>query len=337
MGVVSTSQGRSIGRAVDALVAVLPASVEVRPARGSSGGLVVGGKRLVVVWAGEGNLGDVRSVLAGDGHPDVVVARQLSPGARNVLAEAGVGWVDETGAAEIVIGSIIVSRSGRPPEKSGKPTRWTRGVLAVCEALLCGTRGTVADMEEATGLSTGSCTMALRLLTDLGLLESSAARGRRSARVIGDRRALLDAYARAAGALRSPLHLQVGVSWRDHVGGVIDLGRRWDEAGLDWAATGAVAASVIAPYLATVAAAEVYVDANSMIGLEAAADRAGLRPIEGGRLTLRPFPTVAVQHLAEIIDHLRVAPWPRVYVDLLATGVRGEEAAEHLKEVIDVR
>lgn len=27
-------------------------------------------------------------------------------------------------------------------------------------------------------------------------------------------------------------------------------------------------------------------------------------------------------------------PWPRVYVDLPAEGVRGEEAAEHLREVM---
>jgi hypothetical protein len=46
---------------------------------------------------------------------------------------------------------------------------------------------------------------------------------------------------------------------------------------------------------------------------------------------------VALDRLAETIDALRVAPWPRVYVDLLAAGVRGEEAAEHLWEVIDAR
>ncbi len=61
---------------------------------------------------------------------------------------------------------------------------------------------------------------------------------------------------------------------------------------------------------------------------------ADLRPIEGGRLTLRSFPTVAVRELAGEVGGLRVAPWPHVYVDLRRSGVRGEEAAEHLREVV---
>lgn len=113
-----------------------------------------------------------------------------------------------------------------------------------------------------------------------------------------------------------------------------ETGRKWGKAKLAWAATGAVAASTIAPYLTSVTTAEVYLEAESMALLEAAAAAANLRPIEGVRLTLRPFPTVAVRELASNMDGPRVAPRPRVYVDLRQSGVRGEEAAEHLREVI---
>jgi hypothetical protein len=91
---------------------------------------------------------------------------------------------------------------------------------------------------------------------------------------------------------------------------------------------------VLAPYLTLFSTAAVYVDADSVLGLEAAAQAAGLRPIEGGRVTLRPFPTVTTRRLAGEEGGLRVAPWPRVYADLRETGVRGEEAAEHLREVM---
>ena len=191
--------------------------------------------------------------------------------------------------------------------------------------------------ETATGLSAGSCTNALRLLTDLGLLDAQVERGRDSARHIVDEGVLLDAYTTAVESLPAPLRLQVGVSWRDPVAALVETGNKWNTRRVEWAATGAVAASVIAPYLTTVTSAEVYVDASTIVGLEAVAADAGLRPIEGGRLTLRPFPTVAVRRLAEEVDGLRVAPWPRVYADLRAAGVRGEEAAQHLREVIRAR
>ena len=89
---------------------------------------------------------------------------------------------------------------------------------------------------------------------------------------------------------------------------------------------------MLAPQLTTIGAVEVYVDAETMAGLAAVAAGPELKPIEGGRLTLRPMPTRCVRHLARELDGLWVAPWPRVYVDLRAIGVRGEEAAEHLLE-----
>lgn len=324
-------------RVLDALANVLPRSAEVRPVPGSSDSVVIGGKKLVVAWAGEGGLSNVRRALATDRRPEIVVARRLSPGAREHLGEAGVAWVDETGAAELVVGSIIVSRTGRPPEKVRKPPRWTPAVLAVSEALLCGVRGTGAETEKATGLSAGSCISALRVLTDFGLLEARADRGRESARRVADRRELLSAYAKAARALRPSMSLRIGIAWRDSVAGLVEVGGEWDRRDVTWAATGGAAASVIAPHLSSVATLDVYVKTKTVAGLEAAADTVGLTPIEGGRLTLRPFPTVTTDRLGETVDNLRVAPWPRVYVDLLDAGVRGEEAAEHLWEVVNAR
>lgn len=57
-------------------------------------------------------------------------------------------------------------------------------MLAVTEALICGTKPTVSATHYATGLSTGSCTKALRFLTVEGLLTADAERGRNSARTV---------------------------------------------------------------------------------------------------------------------------------------------------------
>ena len=332
---------QATGRAERTVLAVLPRSIEVSvPTSDAGADLMVNGQPLAIKWAGEGHLGDIRRLLKNSAppYPDIVVAQRLSPGARAALDEAGIGWVDETGAAEIAIGLMIVSRSGTPAKpKWGHLVRWTPAVMAVAEALLCGVAATVTGTKSATGLSTGSCTAALGYLTDLGLLRAAAQRGRDSARHIDDPNTFLTSYAAATQTVADPLSMQVGVMWRDPVAELITTGERWRAAGIDWVATGAAAASVMAPFLSGVSSTDVYVDATSIVGLEAVAQAAELQPIEGGRLTLRPFPTVAVQRLCEEIDGLRVAPWPRVYVDLQRTGVRGEEAAEHLIEVIRER
>jgi hypothetical protein len=272
--------------------------------------MILNGKRVRAKWLGEGGLRQVRDVLdRRRDRPDVVVARRISPGASEALAKAGIGWIDETGAAELVLGPIIVSRSGRPDVVRPKSVRWTPSVLAVAEALLCGKKATVLAIQESTGLSSGACTQGLQVLVRLGLLSSLAARGRASARQITDTNQLVEAYAVAVAAMPPPILLRVGVAWQDMSSGLRDTGKQWDKAGIFWA------------------------DAETIAGLDAAAVTAGLRPIEGGRLTLRPFPTVTTRRLVETRADLRLAPWPRVYADLRPTGVRGEEAAEHLREI----
>lgn len=173
-----------------------------------------------------------------------------------------------------------------PPRK---PPHWTPAVLAVAEALLVGGRATVGSMQQKTSLSAGSATNALRTLTDLELLNAEARRGPNAARRIPDPDRLLDVYAIAAAALMPTTSLTIGVTWRDPVAGLREIGQRWDGADIPWAATAAIAASVFAPCLTSVTTAEVYVDRKSIAGLEAVATRADLQPIEGGALSCVRF------------------------------------------------
>jgi hypothetical protein len=259
----------------------------------------------------------------------------MSPGARSAAADARVGWIDESGAAEIAMPGLLISRTGRKDPKVVRPPRWTPSVIGTAEALILGTRPTVAEVERSTGLSVGSATNALAALTTLGLLQSDAARGRESAREVTDRSRLLDAYAEAAITRTPALSLRVGTAGPDLIDELTSLGKGWDAEGLAWAATGAAAASVLGPYLSEVAGLDVFVDAPTPATLDSLAERSGLRPIEGGRVLLRPFPTPVTRRLCRTESGLRVAPWPRVYADLRITGVRGEEAAEHLREMVE--
>jgi len=322
-------------RAVEALRAVLPVSTEmaVLGLREGIAEVKVAGRRLRVGWAGEGWTADVRSVLVGEPRVDVLAARRLSPGARDALDRAGIGWVDELGNAEVSIETLVVSRTGRPEVSPARPPRWTPGFVSVAEAILCGVDATVSATTAATGLSTGTCTNALRTLADLGLLEADAQRGRGAGRRIVDRDTLLKAYADAATALASPDQVAVGVTWRDPIRELTHLAPRLMSRNVQWAATGAVAAAVLAPLLTNVGTAVVYVDAPTIPALESVARSVDLKPIEGGRLVLRPMPIGWTEGSRKLIDGIFVAPWPRIYVDLRNLGVRGEEAAEHLVEV----
>ena len=131
--------------------------------------------------------------------------------------------------------------------------------------------------------------------------------------------------------------LVVGLSLCDPVEELVKIGRKWTEHDVKWAASGAVAAMVLAPVLTNISSAEAYVDSRTIIELELIARQADLQPIEGGRLTLKAFPTSAMGRLSTNHDGLMIAPWPRVYADLRMIGVRGEEAAEHLRELMRAR
>jgi hypothetical protein len=336
MKFTSTGTRKPQDRARRAVTAVLPRSADIDIPQDDRGvDLIVNGVPVQIKWIGEGGLRQVRDLLGRTRKlPDIVAGRRLSPGARDALIQAGVGWVDETGAAEVSLPALVISRSGHPDRVPERELRWNASTLAVAEALLCGTPATVSATKAATALSAGTCATALRTLSDLRLLEASARRGRASGRRVHDPDRLLDAYAAATSAVPPAASIKVGVAWRDPVAELGDIGRKWQQAGIAWAATGVIAAAVIAPYLTSVHTADVYVDAGTYPGLQAAAEAAGLRPMEGGRLIMRPFPTVSTQRLATVRDDLRVAPWPRVYADLRVTGVRGEEAAEHLREVL---
>ena len=325
----------SLQRLSAALQAVLPPRVPLQVAGNEGRDAVVqlGSRKLEVRWVGRAGVREVREVLAMRKPPEVLVGSEISLAARAAASDAGLGWVDETGAAEIAVGDVVVSRTGSQRRDGLSHPRWNRAVLGAAESLLCGVPATVAAVTRATGHSTSSVAVALATLSGWGLLEADTPRGPRSGRRLTDPDHLLAEYARAAAAQRPQAELRCGVLWRDPIGAVKQLGERWDDAGVAWAVTGPLASAIMAPYLTDIPEGNVYLDVKGDPGLRNAARTADAEPMAGGRLVLRPFPTQASLRLAADEDGVRVVPWPRVYADLRPLGVRGEEAAEHLREL----
>lgn len=327
-----------IERILATLSAVFPASAS--PALSevlapSTARIAVGAHSIVARWIGRGSVRDVREAIALKPRAQVLVASEMSLAARAEAASAGIGWADESGAAEIAVDEILVSRTGRRPQRPSKPAGWTPVVLSVAEALLCGTEATVSAVTATTGHSMSAVARALAFLAERGLLEASAQRGRLSGRHVVDSGELLHQYASAANALLPANQLRCGMLWSRPLDELEKVGARWEQAGVRWAATGAIAAHLLAPHLAELTSGEIYVDAPTTPALHNAARDGGLAPLEGGRLLLRPFPTAACSRLASVHSGLRIVPWPRAYADLHRVGVRGEEAAVHLLESVN--
>jgi len=327
-------------RVAKGVAAVLPPRVLVSSAATDKNGdllVRVAKQRIRIRWLERGSASLLHARLSNKPRPDLLMAAHMSTAARLAATEAGVGWLDETGAAQFAVGTVVVSRTSVSVPTKAKPVRrWTGATLGITEALLTGVPGTVRALSTTTGAAPSTVGLALNFLTDSGLLNSQAARGRNSGRSIDEPSRLLEAYADAVTNARDHPGLQVGVLWRDPLEGLSQIGRRWNEAELTWAATGALSAAALAPLQTQVAPMVVYVDALALATLAAAAHAAGLTLIEGGRLQLRPFPSPITRRLsAEVGPGLRSVPWPRAYADLRGTGVRGEETAEHLREVME--
>ena len=89
-------------RAIRALEAVMPPGTPVTTIRseGRDASVSLPGRRLLLRWLPVGWPRQLAEALRTKPRPDIVAAHQLSPGARALARQEGVGWVDESGAAE---------------------------------------------------------------------------------------------------------------------------------------------------------------------------------------------------------------------------------------------
>ena len=293
----------------------------------------VTGTPLRVRFAGRGDFRGVQMALKARPRPDVIAASRLSAASRQAIAKEGINWADERGAASIEAGSMVIALSGQIPAVRRSSTDWTPAAIGIAEAILSGTTPTAEAVAAATGHSLSTAVRALAFLVGRGLLEAPKARGPQSGRRIVDFDRLLDQYSEAAHQRRPKFELRCGLLWRELRTEIKQIGKKWTSMRVPWSMAGALAASIQAPYLTQTPTGVVYVGASREVEMLQIARQARLEVMEGGRLLLLPFPTQATKKLIQEKDGVWVTSWPRTYADLRNEGVRGEEAAEHLREV----
>ncbi len=169
-----------------------------------------------------------------------------------------------------------------------------------------------------------------------GLLERPPPkRGPNASRRIVDVDSLIDQYTEAAGEFRKRQKVvRVHRLWANPLDVLdMEIGPGLTAMGVTWAVSGAAASTLLAPYLSDVTVVELYVDRSLLIARDRLASVLGGRVVEKGhRIEVRELPT-SMSARGPKIGGVQVALPARVYADLIASGGRAAEAANHLREV----
>jgi hypothetical protein len=298
-----------------------------------------------VKWAAEGWPQDVRRAAADVPDPwpsDVVVlAHRLSPGAIEWLRERDANWADEAGQARILgpEGLIVIREPASLPreERSARSFRWSSSALTVAEAILSrpDERLRAADLAHVSGWSLPQVANVLKSFDAQDwTVKRGAARGPRAHRILRDADALLAAWSTGVG--HAPRQTRMAHrATRD----VIALLHEQLAPALDrtagWALSGWAGLEVEAPFATTTPSLHVYVAERDFAGpLSDAIERAGLREVdEGGRVTFWAA-DARVLGFAVRREELPVVSAPRLFADLTALGGRGQDAADHVRELL---
>lgn len=303
--------------------------------------------QLRVQWIGNGWPQDVREALAklaiGEGDPWprdlVLVGKRLSAGSIDLLEGLNGNWADEAGNAEILAPGVLVSRRGGRPKTAERTITWSGSALDVAELLLSrqwpegfGT----SELATLTGWSAPRVSQLLSIFDRRGwTVKQGPTRGRGSRRELVDPGGLLEEWSK--GILEDEDALVREASRTIAAAGEFlrqDLGPALSQ-NLSWALGGWAASEELAPYLTTVPTLQIYVHEDDLWEpLDEALFAAGLKEVsEGGRVQFKRATSNMLER-ASSANGLTVVSAPRVYADLLQLGPRGEEAAEHLKEVV---
>ena len=283
----------------------------------------------------------------------MVAARRLSAGARRLLRERRINWVDESGAAWIVAApGLVVDRAGQSPEPPRPSTSWgwSAGSASLAEVLLTAatreararatgrpTTGlhalpTASLLADRAGVSVSMVNTTLRTWTGQGWIEKRGGqRGPTSTRLLVAPGELLSAWAAWTASTPAP-KLAIDADVTDAITWVqTELPKVMPRKGA-WCLGGAAASALVAPRQAAVSRVLCHVEESVFDLLCDSLGRSAAAPTAAGgeRLLLRSArrSTVALADPGPV----SLASAPRIYADLLAEPGNANGAAQQFRE-----
>jgi hypothetical protein len=336
---VPVKEKERIARAVSA---VLDADVRVGVEAGATHELRVVGlpaqPRFRAAWVRRGWPADVRARLEHTPGLTLVVAPQLSSGARRLLDERAINWVDETGAASLRGEGLLVRIDRAPAPKDPEPhaATWSRASVVAAEAVLAAGPAEISTswLAEHAGCSIARASRILAGWDHEGwTAKQGPQRGPGAHRVLLQPTALLTSWS-------AHLNTTAVERWFAHATGrdAEALTARVEQAlaGQSFAWTGWAAAQQLAPFVTQLRVLHARIDERyARRDLEPHLRQAGITLTEdAGRIELWRTPAEALR----LSTNSPIGPlvsWPRLYADLERLGGRGHDAAEHLREVME--
>lgn len=268
--------------------------------------------------------------------PLLLIAGETTAEARRILGDHGVALVDGLGNAHIELPGLLfhLEGKGRPEQGGAKtpPTRLRGKAGLAAQALLLDPERAwqVRDLANTAQISAGLAHRVVARLEKEGILAAEGA-GPNRVRNLTNPTALLDLWAeenvdrprRTLGYMLAPSAQQL----------IKEVGRNLETGGVDYALTGAAAASLVAPFVTAIPVAEVWV--SGVAAPEQLYDAARADPVtEGQNVVFLQAKGDTPLAFREKTDALWVANRFRLYDDLLRDPRRGREQAEHLRREV---
>lgn len=263
----------------------------------------------------------------------LLAAESISAGAKDLLKEENVGYFDTGGSLFIPAHGVYVYIEKPPPKTLQRATRALfKGKASQVLHALLQRREAWMGVKEVADLAQVSPATASATLTALERLDwvSSRGQGRSKERRLSAPTALLNEWKKQVLAVRPPLIRRYYVSAAD----VTELPGRLDRAceasGVEYVITQEAAAQVYAPYLSTILRVACRLAPGR--DADAALSKLGARVVsEGANLVVLETSSQGEFLFKERHDSVWLASPLQVYLDLLRSGGRAQEAAEHLR------
>ncbi len=295
--------------------------------------------RVTVETKGRTNAGAAwQLVHSADARPEVpvlLIAQETTAEARQILQNHGVAVVDGLGSAHIELPGLLFHLEGRRRLRGGAkspPTRLRGKAGIAAQALLLDPQRVwrVQDLAKEAQISSGLAHRVFARLESEGIIAVEGAGPRRVRRVTNPT-ALLDVWAeenverpiRTSGYLLAQTPQQV----------IRKLGTNLGLSDIEYALTGAAAASLVAPFVTAVPVVDVWVSATAApeeLYDAAQADRV----TDGQNVVFLQAKDDAPLAFRKKAKDLWVTNRFRLYVDLRRDPRRGREQATHLRRQV---